>query len=314
MDLGTSGGQWLYKDKDLLMGPVPAKVIIDKLGAGEIAPGTMVADEDLGEWMALDQVAFFKIHVARAQARARVLKDKQSEELQAKKRSRRHTLFLVQGAAGLIALVGGGAFWWVSSTRIGESSAELSDIGITISPPVIALASLSKHRKEGGAYLDVEVADAAGSGGREAAESGSRSAGNKGRRLRGSAASASSKGGSGSGSAHSSSTSTSVDADGLATTTSYDMGHIQSVLKNNSRSLFPCIKAEVARTGFKGAIPFEFVVTNAGRVGKVWIDNKVLRGTPMEACFQETMSKWRFKSFAGERPTVSQSFTIGGAR
>ncbi len=88
------------------------------------------------------------------------------------------------------------------------------------------------------------------------------------------------------------------------------MAHIQQVLKKQSRTLFPCIKAEVARTGFKGTIPFEFVVTNAGRVGKIWIDNRQLRGTPLEACFQRTMARWRFKPFAGERPTVSQSFTI----
>ncbi|MDF1565172.1 MAG: AgmX/PglI C-terminal domain-containing protein [Deltaproteobacteria bacterium] len=321
MDLGTSGGQWLFKDRDLLMGPVPASTIIDKLGSGEITPESMVANEDEGEWRHLREFEFFRVHVAKAQARSRVMREKKSDEA-ARRRSRRVKLAVIAvSAVILVAMVAGGAWYYVTSRRIGESSAELAEIGITVSPPVIALASLSTHLsgEAGEDYLDVDLPEgerrpgATSTSGRKPATSG-RKPGSTGKKPSGTekkpegtaVASAGAAGTQAPGGETGP-----ADSDGLAMgKPQYDMGHIQSVLKKQSSTLFPCIKEEVQRTGFKGSIPFEFVVTNAGKVGKIWIDNRQLRGTPMEKCFQREMAKWRFKPFDGERPTVSQSFTI----
>jgi outer membrane biosynthesis protein TonB len=105
---------------------------------------------------------------------------------------------------------------------------------------------------------------------------------------------------------------TESDADGLGTTRSYDMTHIRSVLDRESRTLFPCIRDEVRRSGYSGNIPFAFVINNDGRVGRLWIDERRLRGGEMQQCFEQVMARWRFNAFPGERPTVNHSFTVGG--
>ncbi len=69
-------GQWLFKERDLLMGPVPAKVIVDKLYAGDLTGDTPVASEEDELWRPLREVAEFRVHLAKAEARQRVLREK----------------------------------------------------------------------------------------------------------------------------------------------------------------------------------------------------------------------------------------------
>lgn len=306
MDLGTTGGNWLFKDQDLLMGPVPARVLIDKLYAGEISPDTPVADADGEEWKRLRDVPFFTVHIARAQARSRVMRDKQAVEA----RERRHrTVRLVTigiAAVILVGAVGSGTWWWVVHRSMERSDdGELAELGITLSPPKIALASGQANAgHDGSAWLDVDVAadptEAAAAAGQHRTAHRGRGHGHNGRSAAKTAVAAASAGGHGG------------DHGGVGLERNYDMASINRTVRSESRTLFPCIKAEVHRTGFKGQIPFEFVIKNDGHVGKLWIDNKDLRGTPLEACFKGAMARWRFKKFAGERPTVSQSFTVGG--
>jgi hypothetical protein len=63
---------WLFRQSDLILGPVPAKQIIDKLYSGEISPETEVQIMGTGLFTRLAEVAEFKVHVAKAQAKMRV--------------------------------------------------------------------------------------------------------------------------------------------------------------------------------------------------------------------------------------------------
>ena len=101
-------------------------------------------------------------------------------------------------------------------------------------------------------------------------------------------------------------------SNGVGLHRSYDMTAINATVHRVEATLVPCVKQEVQRSGFHGSIPFEFVVKNDGHVGRLWIDNKDLRGSPLKACFEKTMARWKFKAFQGERPSVSLSFNVGG--
>lgn len=302
--LSTSGaGHWLFKDKDLLMGPVPASVLIDKLYAGEVGPDTPVADEnDDGRWLPLREVPVFTTHVAKAQARQRVLEEKRAHEAKVRrKKSTRLVLMVLSGGlvvAGVFAVV----VWLVSSQPWQEEDDALADLEITMNPPAITLASAEDLTRGEELFLDVDV------------EKETKTTRPRRRRPRTRPAASSSKTATPPPEAakEPAAETTQADPDGLATTQSYDMDHIRTILNKESRSLFPCIREEVRRSGFSGTIPFSFVINNQGRVERLWIDQRRLRGGEMQSCFERVMSRWRFGSFQGERPTVNHSFTIGG--
>lgn len=301
MDLGTSGGNWLFKDQELLMGPVPARVLVDKLYAGEIGPDTPVADERDEAWTRLKDVPFFTVHIARAQARGRVLREKRAAEVQARRRRTTRVAILAAAAVILVIAVSGGTWWWVvHRSMAADHSKDLASLSITLSPPQIALSAGSHAQAGGGQLLDVNVA---GGGAPEApAHPAGRTRGRRPGRTR-------TRGG-----RHAAAPphTPAAPAKGVAVEHSYDMKAINATVHRVEATLIPCVRNEVQRSGFKGKIPFEFVIKNDGHVGKLWIDNNDLRGSPLKACFQKKMAGWHFEPFNGERPSVSLSFNVGG--
>ena len=72
IDLGTSGGEWLFKQGDMLLGPVPARVLVDKLFRGEIDAATPVAPSGEDTFVPIEEVEFFKVHAKKAQVKVRL--------------------------------------------------------------------------------------------------------------------------------------------------------------------------------------------------------------------------------------------------
>ena len=60
---------WLFRDGDLILGPVSAQAIIDKLYAGELAAASEVQALGSGRFQKLIDVPDFKVHVAKAEAK-----------------------------------------------------------------------------------------------------------------------------------------------------------------------------------------------------------------------------------------------------
>ena len=302
----SSAGRWLFKDKGLLMGPVPASVIIDKLYAGEIDADTSVASETNDEkWKPLGKVSLFSVHVAKAQARHKVLREKKEHEARVRrKKATRLTVTIVSGGALVIAVFAVVA-WLVSTQPWREEDAALADLEITVNPPTIALASAEDLQRGQELFLDVDV-DV------EEARDEPRPTKRPQRRPRRQPSAKQAKSAPAEAGVQQATKTTTVrDSDGLGTTRSYDMDHIRSVLGRETRSLRPCVAEEVRRSGFSGTIPFTIVINNDGRVGRLWIDERRLRGGEMQRCFERTMQGWRFRAFSGERPNVSQSITVG---
>src|ERR1700722_8907236 len=72
VDLGTTGGEWLFKQGDMLLGPVPARVLVDKLFRGEIDARTPVAPSGEESFVPIEQVDFFKVHAKKAQVKVKI--------------------------------------------------------------------------------------------------------------------------------------------------------------------------------------------------------------------------------------------------
>jgi hypothetical protein len=104
----------------------------------------------------------------------------------------------------------------------------------------------------------------------------------------------------------------STDPDGLSTEVNYDQASINAVVKKSQSSLFHCFKEEAERRpGFAAKVPLEFTIGNDGRVAQLWVDHPQLKKGPLYDCLLMEMKKWPFKPYKGERATVNLAFTIG---
>ena len=70
--LGTSGGEWLFRQEGLVLGPVPATKIVELLYEGVLDGRSDVAPLGSSEFRPLGEVDYFKIHCAKADAKRRV--------------------------------------------------------------------------------------------------------------------------------------------------------------------------------------------------------------------------------------------------
>jgi len=267
-------GEFLFKQGDLVFGPVPASYLMEKLASGELPPDTLVAREGAA-FAPMGEVTVFMEHAALAGARRRVEAQARAD---AKARRTRRTLKLAAVTAIAIVTAGGAVAGVTAAIRSGlfeRDHEALAELRILASPPLVAIAP-------GGGddeleYLGDELAPGTAPAQRQATSKApaarSRPAGEGG----------------------------------------YDSSSIQAVVAANQQRLFPCIRAEAAKDPtFRGELPFSFTVGNAGRVVKLWIDRRGYETGSLHACMEAQLAKWSFPVFAGERPSVSLSFRVGG--
>ncbi|HUB07550.1 MAG TPA: hypothetical protein VMB50_11140 [Myxococcales bacterium] len=275
VDLGTSGGKWMFKENGMVFGPVPARLLLDKLYKGEIGPDTEVAREEEENFRTLREVAFFTVHLAKAQAKLRV--EQEESRIAAGERQGRHrrAATAVALVVAALALAGGGAYWAVVQ-RHRRLAQEVDEIPITPNPPELAAAERHGTR-------DVDF------------------------RLHGASAPAPAHRGN-----HRAPVPGTAPAEEEKTTAQYDKGSIVGSENRQKGSLIPCIREELHRSSdFRGDIRFSLAVGNDGHVAKLWMDDSRFKDGPLQACFWNAMSHWHFASYEGERATLSDSFHVG---
>lgn len=287
VDLGTSGGDWLFRHGDLILGPVPGAQIVEKLFSGELDGKSEVQRLGSGVFVRIAEVDFFKVHLAKAEAKWRVDQHARSTEQQ----NRRKRVLRI-GIVALVALLFAGAAasaatylaihkpWKDPNELLYEQYAEL----ISVEPPQIRGAKAHK--------ADEELIDYPGGPGvpRHGGEKGP-TAPKHGKRPKMS--------------------DESEEPDGLQMA-KFDQDAINAVVGSKQKTLYPCLVAEAQKKpGLSAKIPIEFVIGNDGRVTKVWVDHPSFKEGPLRDCFLRELQKWQFKSFEGERPTVGLQFKIG---
>jgi hypothetical protein len=294
-------GLWLFRQGDLVLGPVSGGQIVEKLATGELTPESPVAPAGERDFHPMREVEAFRVHVARAEARARVDAAVQLEREKSAKRLK----YLGTGAAVMVLVLGGAGLYVARNAAVhGWFGGEDEFEGIEMDPPTIRLAQARADDEElfeyptHGARRPDKPAEAGakpatgtpGAAGKVAVASTSRTEPKRPRPVG----------------------SVGADEDGMEVAQQFDQSAINRVVAGNKSTLFKCFKEEAERTpGLYAKVPLEFVIGNDGKVSKLWVDNPQFKKGPLYECLLTELQKWPFRAYEGERATVGLSFSIG---
>lgn len=265
---------WLFRQGDLILGPVPTKALVDKLFTAEVNGLTEVQVMGSGTFVRLKDVPELKVHLAKAEAKHRV---EAQAAVAARHRSKR-LLTIVGIVSGVLLVIAVGVGFLGSYLAVHGSTS--SDDEITMEMAVVSRAQRS----------DDELVDYSPSGRKLPRPNPVGTAPNP------NPGTPKPKMGS-------------ADSDGLAMG-EVDQDAINSVIAKFKPTLIPCIK-EVAKPGMPPTqIPIQFTVNEVGKVSKVWVDNPDFKSGPLPECLMRELQKWPFKA-QGTSASVGFAFNIG---
>ncbi|HZA13916.1 MAG TPA: AgmX/PglI C-terminal domain-containing protein [Myxococcaceae bacterium] len=290
----SSGGDWLYRQEGLVLGPIPAAKIIEMLYAGQIDGRTDVAKMGSLQFRPLANEEFFRVHHAKSEAKRRV---DAVAAVESKSHARRRNLKLGLVTVVALVLAGGAAFVarYFAIHNPWKDPDALAFADISVDPPTVTTARAH--------VTEEDLVDYPGAGAGGLASTSGRAAAGSAKRTNGSG-----------GVARGAMTNPNDDPDGMQMA-QIDTGGIQAVVASKTNTLKRCFVEESGRTpGLAAKIPLEFVIGNDGRVVTLWIDHPQFKTGPLHECLLRELQKWPFKAYEGERATVGLSFNIGKKR
>jgi len=308
VDVGTTGGSWLFKQGDLLLGPVPFAKLVELLFAGEIDENTPVAPFNLEpQFQKLGQVEKFRVHLAKAKAKLRV--ELASDTMNRERRRGRMVKLTVMGLVSIALLIGGGRLaWWLAIHRPWEKQIQLPEPVITDELPSITLASARGGEDElaypdargtpTGPGVNPKVPTPKGPKGPGPAKGNTPSAPRDPTAVPPGVAAK-------------------LPDNDVGVVQMWDQEAINGVVKAKKATLHPCLSAEAKRQkpGWQTRVPIEFTIGNDGRITKLWIDNPDYKSqdTDLYKCMFAELKKWKFPNYGGEQANVSLAFRIQSA-
>jgi hypothetical protein len=308
LDPELSEQQWLFRQGDLVLGPISGQQLVEKLFTGEMNGDTLIAPPGERDFVRMADAEAFKIHVARAVAKARVDADVRTQRQRA---LRKRMIF--GGIAAAVTVVLAIGAWQVARWAAvhGPGGDEDEYAGITVDLPTIAVAQARKDDQELIAYPSSSPTPrpppdkvASAEPPKETKPKPSPGTSSTTPSLPASAVAAKTE--------KKPTGNVTTDPDGLQMTTEFDQESINKVVKNNQKTLFRCLKEEAERRpGFAAKVPIEFVIGNDGRVSKLWVDHPQLKQGPLYECFLTELKKWPFKPYKGELASVNLAFKVG---
>jgi hypothetical protein len=279
------GGDWLYRQGGLVLGPVSGQELVKRLYAGALDGQTEVTLVGGPQFRRVSDTDALRLFLAKAQAKWRV--DALDRRVRARARKVRNARLAVVVS---VAAVGAGAAW-AGARYLAVHNPWRKDTGeptISVEAPTITLARARRH--------DEDLVDYPLDRGTGATRPGKTAgvAGNHVLPARGLGQPSE------------------PDADGLNTATQFDRAAIMAVVAQKQRALYPCFAEEARRApGLSARIPVEFTIGNDGHVTKVWVDNSQYQEGPLPDCLLRELQKWPFRPYEGERANVGLSFTVG---
>lgn len=297
-----SGKGWLYKQNDMLYGPVPSQVIADMINKGILNANSDVSIED-GEWKKIKDVKEFYQFVVQYEARKR-REAIEREERRAKRIGILVLVIKILSGMLILAIVGMAGFYGYKkfvSSRV-SSKAPADDDMVEISgatmdewlekhPPLVALGTKKIETKPEEPKVEEKAQKEATRKGKGAKDKKGAKEAEKGTKV--------------------------AKADVPQTPKGEDMpeqltdAEIYEMIQKNISKLFICIKEEIQRTpDLRGELLIEFVIKNDGRVADLKIEDPRFQSGPMYDCFLKKLMMWKFRSFYGERKIVKYPFYI----
>lgn len=273
---------WLFRQGDLILGPVPTKALVDKLFTAEVNGLTEVQMMGSGIFRKLREVPELKVHLAKAEAKQRV--DAQAE-VHAKTRSKR-LVTIIGVVTGILMVTGIAVAFLGSYLAVHGSTSSADELAwgdITIDAPTVTRAQRN---------ADDEFVEYTGTGRKPPPRV---PTGNTPPTPANPGTPKPKMG--------------TADSDGMAMG-EVDQDAINSVIAKFKPTLIPCIK-EVAKPGMPPTqIPIQFTVNESGKVSKVWVDNPDFKSGPLPECLMRELAKWPFKA-QGTSASVGFAFNIG---
>jgi hypothetical protein len=274
------GGDWLYRQGGLVLGPVTGQELVRRLYDGALDGQTEVTLVGSHAFRRVSETDALRLALAKAQAKWRV--DAMDRRVREQARRLRNVRLTVVAA---VAVVGAGAAW-AGARYLAVHNPWRKESGeptISVEAPTITLAR-ARGRDEDLVAYPLDRASGANRPSRAAKSPAARGA----------------------------SQPPEADADGLATAPQFDRTAIMAVVAQKQRALYPCFAEEARRTpGLSARIPVEFTIGNDGHVTKVWVDHAEYQEGPLPDCLLRELQKWPFRPYDGERANVGLSFTIG---
>ncbi|HEX5745697.1 MAG TPA: AgmX/PglI C-terminal domain-containing protein [Archangium sp.] len=301
--------QWLYRQGDLVLGPLTGHQLVEKLYAGAVTGKTEVSATGPSGFRKLEELDAFKLHVSKAAAKQRV----EAEARALRARRMRQRLFAAAVAAVVLGGLGAGAWQIARYSSVYLPGVERDELSIEVSTPVITVAKRSRPEElfEYPGEPKQQTAERPPSKPTETAPEKPEATrpDSKPEKVASAAVSKPDRrpptGGRPAGKVI-------TDADGMSTEVNYDQAAINKVVKQSQSTLYRCFKEEAERRpGFAAKVPLEFTIGNDGRVAQLWVDHPQLKKGPLFDCLLTEMKKWPFKPYKGERATVNLAFTIG---
>lgn len=276
------GGDWLYRQGGLVLGPVSGQELVKRLYDGSLDGQTEVGLVGTHDFHRVSEVEALRLYLAKAQAKWRVdALDRRVRDRARKVRNLRLALVAAVAAVGA-----GGA--WAGAQYLAVHNPWRKDTGeptITVEPPTITLARARRRDED---LVDYPLDRAVG-GARPGRTVGGRGA-----------------------TPHGPGQPSEPDADGLNTAPQFDRAAIMAVVAQKQRALYPCFAEEARRApGLSARIPVEFTIGNDGHVTKVWVDHAQYQEGALPDCLLRELQKWPFRPYEGERANVGLSFTVG---
>jgi hypothetical protein len=279
----ASGGQWLYRKGELVLGPVAAQQIIEKLYAGEIDGKTEISLLEQMDFRPASEVDAFHLHLAKAEAKLRV---DEVARVKHDRHTRRRNIFIA-AVAGIALIAGGLAAAGARYFAVHNPFVALDISQISVEPPKIAMARARSKNKEDDL---IDYPGSHGGGGKRAI---ARAATFDRSRLPARMSSGA------------------EEPDGMQTA-QFDQPAIQSVVASKQKTLYSCFGEEAQRhPGLAGRFPIEFVIGNDGRVSRLWVDHPDYKQGPLADCLMRELQKWPFRPYDGEQAVVALSFNVG---
>jgi hypothetical protein len=297
-----SGKGWLYKQNDMLYGPVPSQVIADMINKGILNAESEVSIED-GEWKKIRDIKEFYQFVVQYEARKR-REAIEREERRAKRLGILVLVIKILSGILILAIVGMVGFYGYKkfvSSRVSSKPAADDDMveitGATMDewlerhPPLVALGTKKIETKPEEPKVEEKAQKEATRKGKGAKDKKGMKEAEKGTKV--------------------------AKADVPQTPKGEDMpeqltdAEIYEMIQKNISKLFICIKEELQRTpDLRGELLIEFVIKNDGRIADLKIEDPRFQSGPMYDCFLKKLMMWKFRSFYGERKIVRYPFYI----
>lgn len=318
-------GEWLFKEGDVVLGPVPASVLVERLSRGELHEETPIGRQ-AGQWRPLGSVTYFADLLRKAEELRR--KEAERRRLAAEQRKTMFGMAAGWVAVAVVPLFAGGLLgnslmerrpWDDTPTWI----AKVPPLVDLPTPPRAAPVEVSATRAatRGKPEADPEAATGDATEAKQpdatrVASDAVTRAKSRGKKGRASAKSRSSRTGNQkklaqatNGAGGKSSEKPAAPSEQLLS--SLSTSQVTAGLTQGKAGIGRCLKTEVGRNpDMPGVVTLMFTITEEGRGINVKLKEREVRDGPLAACLAKVVGGLRWPKFSGERKNAEFPFRI----